>query len=253
MLHIITQIGRNSLTVPEKIEKNLQEVYEFAPLEEYSRRERLSIRAIDWIFYALISLIGKTIRFETEGWENFEQIGRDGRIPIYAFWHNRIFSATYYFRNRNIVVITSQSFDGEYIARFIQRFGYGAIRGSSTRGGVGALVGLIRLMKKGLPAGFTVDGPKGPRYVAKTGAILLAKKTGNPVMPFSVETRNFWSIKSWDKLQIPKPFTRAKVFIAEPVYVEKDADDAEIENKRGELQAKLDELTEIGKKWREID
>lgn len=239
--------------MPEKIQKNVQEVYRFAPLDEYSARERLSIRLVDWIFYVLIRLIGKTIRFETEGWENFEQIGRDGRIPIYAFWHNRIFLATYYFRNRDIVVITSQSFDGEYIARFIQRFGYGAVRGSSTRGGVGALVSLIRLMKKGLPAGFTVDGPKGPKYVAKTGAILLAKKTGNPVMPFSVETKIFWTIKSWDKLQIPKPFSRARVFIAEPVYVEKEADDAEIEDKLRELQAKLDELTEFGKKWREID
>jgi lysophospholipid acyltransferase (LPLAT)-like uncharacterized protein len=237
--------------VPEEISRNNQEIFEFAPLGEYSFRQRISIRAADLIFYLLISLIGKTIRFETEGWENFEQIPKNGKIPIYAFWHNRIFLATYFFRDRDIVVITSQSFDGEYIARFIQRFGYGAVRGSSTRGGVGALVGLIRLMKKGLPAGFTIDGPKGPKHVAKTGALLLAKKTGNPVMPFSVETKNFWSLKSWDDLQIPKPFTRAKVFIAEPVYVEKDAGDAEIENKRGELQAKLDELVKIGKQWRE--
>jgi lysophospholipid acyltransferase (LPLAT)-like uncharacterized protein len=239
--------------MPRKIKKNLPEVYEFAPLKDYSLRQRLSIRAADLLFYALISLIGKTVKFEVEGWENFEKIPNDGKIPIYAFWHNRIFLATYYFRNRDIVVITSQSFDGEYIARFIQRFGYGAVRGSSTRGGVGALVSLIRLMKKGLPAGFTVDGPKGPRYVAKTGAVLLAKKTGNPVMPFLVETKNHWTIKSWDKLQIPKPFTRARVFIAEPVYVGKDAGDAEIENKRQELQAKLDELVESGKQWREID
>lgn len=231
--------------------RNNQEIFEFVSLDEYSFRQRVSIRAADLIFFLLISLIGKTIRFETEGWENFEQIGSDGKIPIYAFWHNRIFLATYFFRASDIVVITSQSFDGEYIARFIQRFGYGAVRGSSTRGGVGALVGLIRLMKKGLPAGFTVDGPKGPKYVAKTGAVLLAKKTGNPVMPFSVETKNFWSLKSWDDLQIPKPFTRAKVFIAEPVYVEKDAGDEEIENKRSELQAKLDELVKIGKQWRE--
>ena len=251
MLHIITQIGRNFLTVPEKIEKKIDDVYRFAPLESYSTREKFSIRLADLIFYALIKLIGKTIKFDTEGWENFERIKRDGQVPIYAFWHNRIFLATYFFRNRRIVVITSQSFDGEYIARFIQRFGYGAVRGSSTRGGVGALVELIRLMKKGLPAGFTVDGPKGPRYVAKSGAILLAKKTGNPVMPFSVEIKNRWTLGSWDKLQIPKPFSRARVFIAEPVYVSKNADDAEIENKLAELQRKLDELTETGNHWRE--
>ena len=239
--------------MPEKIQKIIQEVYEFASLSGYSRRERFLIRLIDWIFYALISLIGKTIRFEIEGWENFQKIEASGKVPIYAFWHNRIFLATYYFRNRGIVVITSQSFDGEYIARFIQRFGYGAVRGSSTRGGVGALVEMIRLMRANLPMGFTVDGPKGERYVAKTGAILLAKKTGNPVMPFLVESRNFWTINSWDKLQIPKPFTKAKVFIAEPFCVAKETDDAEIENKRRELQTKLDELVALGKQWRESE
>ncbi len=237
----------------EDLDKKHAGVFEFAPLGEYSLRQRIFIRALDLIFYILISLIGKTIRFEKEGWENFEQIERDGKVPVYAFWHNRIFLATYYFRSRKIVVITSQSFDGEYIARFIQRFGYGAVRGSSTRGGVGALIEMIRVMKAGLPAGFSVDGPKGPKYVAKTGAILLAKKTGNPVMPFSVETEKYWSLKSWDNLQIPKPFSRAKVCIAEPFYVEADSDDTEIENKRNELQAKLDELARIGTHWREGD
>ena len=235
----------------KKKRKLLPEVYKFASLSEYSRKERISIRLIDRVLFSLISIIGKTIRFEVEGWENHEQIGRDGKTKIMGFWHNRIFLATYYFRHRGIVVITSKSFDGEYIARFIQRFGYGAVRGSSTRGGVGALVQMIRLMKKNLPMGFSLDGPKGPRYKVKTGALLLAKKTGNPIMPFSVEAKNFWTIKSWDKLQIPKPFTRAKILIAEPFYVSADADEAEIEDKRKELQEKLDKLVEIGKQWRE--
>jgi lysophospholipid acyltransferase (LPLAT)-like uncharacterized protein len=235
----------------DKIQKNIRGVYEFAALSGYSWRERFSIRFIDYFFYVLISLIGKTIRFEIEGVEHFEVVEKAGKIPIYAFWHNRIFLATYYFKNCGIVVITSQSFDGEYIARFIQRFGYGAVRGSSTRGGVGALVEMIRLMKQNVPMGFTVDGPKGPRYIAKTGVILLAKKTGNPVLPFVVETKNFWMINSWDKLQIPKPFSKAKVFVAQPTFVANNANDEEIENKRRELQTKLDELVRLAKQWRE--
>mgnify|MGYP003455800902 CR=1 FL=1 len=147
--------------------------------------------------------------------------------------------------------MTSQSFDGEYIARFIQRFGYGASRGSSTRGGSTALVEMIRLMKKGLPTAFTIDGPKGPKYVAKVGACLLAKKTGNPLLPFIVESKGFWEINSWDKLQIPKPFSRAKVFIAPPLYISANIDDKELENKRLELQNRLDETVEIAKQWRE--
>jgi len=231
--------------------RKIENSYRRADLTAYTFRQRIVIHLADWAFYLLIKLIGKTIRYETEGWENFERIEHDGKIPIYCFWHNRIFAGTYFFRNRGIVVITSQSFDGEYIARFIQRFGYGAARGSSTRGGVGALARMIRLMKKGLPTGFTVDGPKGPKYVAKTGAVLLAKKTGNPLMPFVVETEKFWTIKSWDRLHIPKPFTRARVFIAEPIYVAPDAPDAEIENKRLELQMKLDAAVKLGKQWRE--
>lgn len=234
----------------QQIRENGEEVYRHAPLNRYSLRKRIVIRFADLMFFALISLIGKTIRFERDGWENFEAIEQSGKQPIYAFWHNRIFLATYYFRNRGIVVITSQSFDGEYIARFIQRFGFGAVRGSSTRGGIGALIEMIRLMKKGLPMGFSVDGPKGPKYVAKTGACLLAKKTGNPVMPFMIEAEKYWTIKSWDNLQIPKPFSRARVYIAEPFTVEKTAIDADIENAREKLQTRLDELVERGTAWR---
>jgi lysophospholipid acyltransferase (LPLAT)-like uncharacterized protein len=236
--------------MPRKNKKN-REVYEFASLTGYSFGQRWLIRLADFAFYFLINLIGKTVRFETEDWENFEAIERAGKLPIYTFWHNRIFLGTYFFRRRGIVVITSQSFDGEYIARFIQRFGYGAVRGSSTRGGVAALVEMIRLMRVGLPMGFTIDGPKGPKYVAKIGACLLAKKTGNPLMPFSVEAEKSWHLKSWDNLQIPKPFSRARVFIAEPVYVAGDAGDEELENKRRELQKSLDELVARGEQWRE--
>lgn len=222
-----------------------------ADLSAYSLRQKIVIHLAERAFYLLIKSIGATIRYETNGWENFQKIERSGKIPIYCFWHDRIFAGTYFFRNRGIVVITSQSFDGEYIARFIKRFGYGAVRGSSTRGGIGALVEMIRLMRRGLPMGVTVDGPKGPRYVAKSGAIILAKKTGNPLMPFVVETKKFWTVNSWDKLQIPKPFTRARVFIADPVYVAADAGDAEVENKRLELQGKLDAAVGLGKQWRE--
>jgi lysophospholipid acyltransferase (LPLAT)-like uncharacterized protein len=239
--------------MPKDLSKKTEEVYRRAPLSAYTLRERLIIRLADAAFFFLISLIGKTLRYETEGWENFEAIERAGKVPIYSFWHNRIFAGTYFFRRRGIVVITSQSFDGEYIARFITRFGYGAIRGSSTRGGVKALVEMIRLMRKGLPMAFTVDGPKGPKYVAKSGACLLAKKTGNPLMPFSVECKKFWTLKTWDNLQIPKPFSRVRVIIRAPIYIAGDAGDEEIEKKRAELQSELDAAVGIGKQWRETD
>lgn len=230
---------------------NLGRAYTFADLSSYSFKDRLLIRAADLAFFILIKLIGKTIRFEIDGWENWEAATRDNQIPIYTFWHNRVFLSTYFWQRRGIVVMTSQSFDGEYIARFIQRFGYGAARGSSTRGATGAVVEMVRLMRAGCPTAFTIDGPKGPRYEAKMGSILLAKKTGFPILPFTIEAKRFWEAKkSWDQFQTPKPFTRACVVIAPPIYIAPDADDNALEASRAELQAALDEINQRGDEWR---
>ena len=233
--------------------QGLERAYAFRDLSAYPVKKRLLIRAADLVFFLLIKLIGRTVRFETEGWEHWEAASQEGRLPIYTFWHNRVFLSTYFWQRRRIVVMTSQSFDGEYIARFIQRFGYGAARGSSSRGGVGAVVEMVRLMRAGCPTAFTIDGPKGPRYVAKMGAVLLAKKTGSPVLPFTITCKSFWQAKSWDAFQIPKPFTRARVLIAPPIFVPPDADEAALEEKRDELQRALDEINRRGEEWKSKD
>ena len=236
--------------MPNETNENFPELYNFASLSKYTLKQKVIIHLAEKAIYLLMSLIGKTVRFETANIENFEKIEKAGKIPIYTFWHDRMFLGTYFFRRRRIVVMSSKSFGSGYTARVIQRFGYGAVRGSSTRGGIRALTRMIRLMKEGLPMGFTLDGPNGPPHVAKSGAILLAKKSGNPILPFVVEARGFWRINSWDKLQIPKPFTRALVILAEPIYVAADSDSNEIEAKRLELQVCLDKAVEMGKQWR---
>lgn len=225
------------------VDETVARAYKFADLSSYSPKQRFLIRAADIAFFLLIKLIGGTIRWQVEGWENWEAATRDGHVPIYTFWHNRVFLATYFWRQRRIVVMTSRSFDGEYIARFIQRFGYGAARGSSTRGAVGAIIEMTRLMRAGEPTAFTIDGPKGPRYVAKMGAVLLAKKTGQPILPFTVTAGRFWEAKrSWDGFQVPLPFSRARVVIAPPIYVAAETDDDGLAAKRDELQAALNEI-----------
>jgi lysophospholipid acyltransferase (LPLAT)-like uncharacterized protein len=225
--------------------------YAFADLSAYPLKKRFLIRAADLVFYVLIKLIGRSVRFEVEGWEHWETASQETRIPIYTSWHNRVFLSTYFWQKRRIVVMTSRSFDGEYIARFIQRFGYGAARGSSSRGAVGAVVEMVRLMRAGSPTGFTIDGPKGPLYVAKMGAVLLAKKTGHPILPFTVTPQRYWEAKSWDRFQVPKPFTRSLVVIAPPIWVPADADEDTLEAKRDELQKALDEINRRGDEWRE--
>ena len=226
-------------------------IFSFVPLTDYSFKKRLSIRLADVAFYAAIRFLGATVKFEVEGMENLTSISDTCKLPIYAFWHDRIFLSTYFFRKRKIVVMTSKSFDGEYIARFIQRLGYGAIRGSSSRGGSKALVKMIKAMRNGLAMAFTVDGPRGTKYEAKAGPILLAKKTGNPILPFVVEPQKFWTAKSWDKMHIPKPFTKALVSIGKPIYVSASAGDEETSLKLSELQRSLDELVKRGRVWRE--
>jgi lysophospholipid acyltransferase (LPLAT)-like uncharacterized protein len=224
--------------------------FKFGSLERFTFGQRIVIRFLGLAFYMVVRLIGSTIRFETKWIERFEKVAAAGKIPIYCFWHDRIISATYYSRDRGIIVLSSSSFDSEYTARCIQRFGFGIIKGSSTRGGVQALVSMIRMMRHGYPMAFTADGPKGPRYVAKAGPVLLAKKTGNPIVPSVCECIRFRTIKSWDRLQIPMPFTRCVVIYGDPIYVDANADDAGIRAKQAELQASLDALVAEGERWR---
>jgi len=227
-------------------EQTIARAYEFADLSSYPAKERFLIRVADLAFFFLIKLIGSTVRWQVDGCENWEAATSDGHIPIYTFWHNSVFLSTLFWLQRRIVVMTSQSFDGEYIARFIQRFGYGAARGSSTRGAVGAVIEMTRLMRAGCPTAFTIDGPKGPRYVAKMGAVLLAKKTGQPILPFTISTGRFWEAKkSWDGFQVPKPFSRAHVTIASPIFVPADADENTLNAKRDELQQSLDKINSV--------
>jgi hypothetical protein len=207
-----------------------------------SRRKRFEIAAISAVGYRLIQMLGGTLRWRIEGFEHFEAIAAAGHQPIMAFWHGRILPATYYFRRRGIVVITSENFDGEWIARIIERFGFGTARGSSSRGGLKALLQLTREMTAGKPAGFTVDGPRGPARIAQPGAVWLAKATGNPVLPFHLESRRHWTLNSWDRTQIPKPFSTVSIVVGEPFYVPQDADDEKIEAARQLLDGRLKAL-----------
>jgi lysophospholipid acyltransferase (LPLAT)-like uncharacterized protein len=189
----------------------------------------------------LIRALAATYRWRIEGLEHFDAIVASGRQPIMGFWHGRILPATVYFRNRNIVVITSQNFDGEWIAGIIERFGYGTARGSTSRGGAKALVQLRRDLLAGKPVGFTLDGPRGPARVAQPGALFLAGATGYPILPFHLESSAAWTTKSWDRTQIPKPFSRVAVVVGESFFVP-DTEEATIEAARVQLQDVLSNL-----------
>jgi len=213
-----------------------------APSWRSSRLKRFEAATIASVGYRLAATLGSTLRWRTEGLEHYDRIVAGGRQPVMAFWHGRILPATIFFRGRGIVVITSENFDGEWIAGIIERFGYDTARGSTSRGGRRALLQLVRDMEAGRPAGFTVDGPRGPARVAQPGAVWLAKATGNPVLPFHLEADRHWTLGSWDRTQIPKPFAAVALVVGEPFVVPADADDNWIEAARRSLEERLQHL-----------
>lgn len=212
-----------------------------APVHDWrrSRWKRLQAAALATLGYRVVAALGSTLSWDVEGLEHLEAVAASGRQPILAFWHGRILPATYYFRRRGIVVITSANFDGEWIAGIIERFGYGTARGSTSRGGRKALLQLRRALTAGHPAGFTVDGPRGPARVSQPGAVWLASATGHPVVPFHCEADRHWTVRSWDATQIPRPFARVAISIGAPITVPSDADEAMLHHYRERLDEAL--------------
>ena len=208
-----------------------------SPAWRASRRKRAELTLISGLGYPLLAALGSTYRYVVDGLDHLRAAEALGQ-PIHAFWHGRILPGTFYFRRRGIVVITSENFDGEWIARIITRFGYGTARGSSSRGALKAMLQLLRDVRD-RPVAFTLDGPRGPARVAQPGALWLAKATGNPIIPFHLEADRHWTMKSWDRSQIPKPFARVGLAFAPPMVVPRDTDGAALDEWRVRLETAL--------------
>jgi lysophospholipid acyltransferase (LPLAT)-like uncharacterized protein len=206
--------------------------------------QRIALHLITWIGFLVIRLIGPTLRvaisFEEGAPPNLET-----RPMILSFWHSCIFPAIYVWRNLQIRVMSSDSFDGEWTGRIIRKFGFVKVRGSSSRGAVRALLGMRKEIGQNSTVAFTIDGPRGPRYVAKPGPVLLARATGAPMVAFHIAVQNPWTLNTWDKVMIPKPFSRALLRISRQIVVPVEADDAERERLHADLQAALDRVREF--------
>jgi lysophospholipid acyltransferase (LPLAT)-like uncharacterized protein len=206
-----------------------------------SRSDRLKSAAIAAVAYPLIAGLCRTYRWTITGAEHYDAVVASGRQPILALWHGRILPGLHFFRNRGVVVITSQNFDGEWIARILHKFGFGTARGSTSRGGARALVQLRRELTAGRPAAFTVDGPRGPARVVQPGVAFLAGATGHPILPYHIESDHHWTLRSWDRTQIPKPFSTVALAVGEPIFVE-GTDEATLDRKVAEVGEALQGL-----------
>ena len=214
------------------------------PSSRFSLRQRFLLWLITWTNYLAILLIGPTLRFSISWEESPSPPDAIYEKPvIYSFWHRAVFPSAWMWRNLDIAVMVSRSFDGEYIARIIQKLGFAAVRGSSSRGGAPALLGMRSHLEKGKTVAFTIDGPRGPKYVAKPGPVLLSRVTSLPMAAFYVAIEKAWVLNTWDRFVIPKPFSKALVRIGAKMYVPSDADDNQMIDYHQQLQAALERVT----------
>jgi lysophospholipid acyltransferase (LPLAT)-like uncharacterized protein len=210
----------------------------------FSLRQRILLLLIGWASHLAISLIGPTLRYSI----SFEEPpsppdATHERPVIYSFWHRAVFASTWLWRKAGIAVMVSRSFDGEYIARIIEKLGFIAVRGSSSRGGASALLGLKSQLEQGSSVAFTIDGPRGPKYVAKLGPVLLSRASALPMAAFYVALSDAWVLNTWDAMMIPKPFSKALARIGAKMRVPAEADEAQMAEYHTKLQAALERVT----------
>ncbi len=203
-------------------------------------------RLLIWLGSIFVSLWCATLRYKVVDKAGFFSTSLTGPLII-LFWHNRILALPVVFRRyypktrKGLLVLTSASRDGAYLSEFVRCFGMGSVRGSSSRRGAQALMDLVRNLEDGFDLCITPDGPRGPRYSLRPGALLLAERCGAPLMPVLVEYSGFWRFKSWDGFAVPKPF--AKVTLTTLPFIRLGPSDTEaaFEEKRKQVETQMTE------------
>ena len=204
--------------------------------------QRIVLAVVPRVVWAMLRIVSLTWRFEVIAVEGVTPVlfGEKPGPEIYCFWHQCVLPCTVYFRKSHAVILISQSFDGELITRILKLFGFDAVRGSSSRGAREGLLGLANVIETGRTAIFTADGPRGPIYQTKMGPIKLAQMTGAPIGAFYLLPERAWTISSWDRFLVPKPFTRICVSWAQWTRVPADLPPEEFEPKRKELNEAIE-------------
>jgi lysophospholipid acyltransferase (LPLAT)-like uncharacterized protein len=229
---------------PQARETLKQNIHFQREARQFNRWQRVQLWAISKLLTGIIRAIGLSLRWEVHGEEHLQTLYQGGHRAILTFWHGSILPVTYYFRNHEVVPMVSQNFDGEWVARTLENFGLTTVRGSNSRGGLKALLEMVYYLGKQKDVAFAVDGPRGPRYQAKMGPVMLARRTGHPILCCQVSSSRYWRLNSWDHTQIPCPFSRAVMRFAPPLYVPRSASHNEMNHYLAKVQQALDALQE---------
>lgn len=186
----------------------------------------------------------KTCRIEIFGKDIDQKIRAEKPNLLYTSWHRGVLFHAYNFRDRHGAVMVSKSKDGQKIDAILRKLGFYTARGSSSRGGSTALDELIKYVEKGVPAGLTPDGPKGPPYKSKIGIIMLAARAESPLLPYAWDAYPSWEFNSWDRTILPLPFSKVvALYDREPMYIPKGLSEERYEELRNELDKRLNILT----------
>jgi lysophospholipid acyltransferase (LPLAT)-like uncharacterized protein len=219
-------------------------------LPELPWSRRIQIPLIAGAVYSVIRILGPTLRYEVLGWQHAERVYKAKRQCIWAFWHRVIVPVVWWRRNRGVVVMNTTAFDGQWTRKVIEWLGFGTAQGSSSRGGLRGLAIMARRLEEGKDCAFTIDGPRGPRYVAKPGPVMLARKTGCPILVFHIGVdRGKTFERTWDHFLLPAPFARTVMLFAPPIYVSRDANAETLEAKHAEMQRELERVRDIAESW----
>ncbi|MEW6518609.1 MAG: lysophospholipid acyltransferase family protein [Thermodesulfobacteriota bacterium] len=211
---------------------------------------RFSLWAVPLLFRLLSFVLFGTCRVQRRGHEHFSGFAEAGIPFIVSFWHYGVIYIVYQARALPYVAMVSASRDGEYVSRILQSKGFATVRGSRNKGAVGALKGLMKEMARGKTAVLVADGSQGPARRAQAGTILLASRTGAPIVPVGWAADRYTTFRSWDRTAIPLPFARVVLWYGEPIRVPRELPSEELEEYRLRLEQALDELYE--KSWQEF-
>lgn len=187
-------------------------------------------------------ILFSTVKIEEKPSGYPKQLKSQGKNVIYAYWHSFMLAPGYAARNLGIKVLISRHTDGEYIAQIAQQLGFNPVRGSTTRGGVNALLSMIKKVNEDTSFVITPDGPRGPRFIVQPGIIFLGQKTNYPVLPVALGLTNYWELPSWDKFRIPKPFSKAILIYGDPITIPPILDKSKVEEYRELLEKTLNEM-----------
>ena len=201
-------------------------------------KKKLAIKGIQ----GFIFLTGVTAKISWFGKEIIDELIEKSQPFIICAWHHDIYFSSWLLKDFELTALISSSKDGEYVNQVLSGFGFGAVRGSSTRGGIGAMKQLIRCLKEGNAVAITPDGPQGPIHKVQEGIVALAKMTGVPIIPWRYEASSCWKLNSWDSHKIPKPITKIKSVFGQPLYVPKSASSSDFGKYCQQLEMLMNDL-----------